>query len=166
MSKHLERQRKAAERQRRQRNQRILWIAGVVGVFLLIAGGLYLISTEPSYTVNPTDQQLVALGEQVYDSQCASCHGPDLEGEIGWNQPSPDALLKAPPHDETGHTWHHDNDYLVESIVRGGARLPAEIGISPMPAYDSLLTPREIGAVISYIQSQWPSEILARQSGN
>ena len=41
-------------------------------------------------------------------------------GEAGWDQPSVDGILKAPPHDETGHTWHHNNAYLIESIVSGG----------------------------------------------
>lgn len=166
MSKQLARQQKAAQRERRQRQQRLLLYLGIAAIVLLVAGGIYLLSIEPQYTIDPTDPQRVALGKQVYEAQCADCHGVNLEGEEGWKQPGANGQIKAPPHDETGHTWHHDNSYLIKSIAEGGARLPAEIGVSSMPAYDSLLTPAEIGAVISYIQSKWPAEILARQSGS
>ncbi|MCA9901846.1 MAG: hypothetical protein KC433_26880, partial [Anaerolineales bacterium] len=84
--------------------------------------------------------------------------------ETDWNLPSSDGLIKAPPHDETGHTWHHNNAYLIESIVKGGARLPSDAGVSAMPAYENILNEEEIGAVLSYIQSSWPADILAQQS--
>ena len=130
---------------------------------LVIASALFL-SEQPTYLIDPTDQQLVAQGKQVYDAQCAGCHGSNLEGELNWKQPGENGLLKAPPHDENGHTWHHDNAYLIESIAKGGARLPANVGISPMPAYDAILSEEEIGAVLAYIQSSWPADILAQQS--
>ena len=70
-----------------------------------------------------------------------------------------------PPHDETGHTWHHNNSYLIDSIEKGGIRLQgANNGTSAMPAYENILSPREIGAVLAYIQSTWPEDILAQQS--
>jgi mono/diheme cytochrome c family protein len=107
---------------------------------------------------------MFGLGRQVYDGQCASCHGANLEGEENWREPGPNGLLKAPPHDETGHTWHHDDAYLIESIKLGGPRLPADVGISPMPAYVGILSDEEITAVLSFIKSQWPADILAAQS--
>ncbi|MCZ7667478.1 MAG: cytochrome c [Chloroflexi bacterium] len=85
--------------------------------------------------------------------------------EVGYGQESEDGLLKAPPHDETGHTWHHSNSFLIDSIEKGGIRLQgANNGTSAMPAYENILSPREIGAVLAYIQSTWPEDILAQQS--
>ena len=156
-------ERKVAQ-QRKKRNQRILLGGLLSGVLLILVGAIASLSSQPSYEIDPANPQLVALGQQVYEAQCAGCHGPNLEGETDWNLPSPDGLIKAPPHDETGHTWHHDNAYLIESIVKGGARLRADAGVSAMPVYENILSKEEIGAVLSYIQSTWPADILVQQS--
>lgn len=156
-------ERKGAQ-QRDKRNQRILWGGVLTGVLLIFVGAIASFSAQPAYAIDPADPQLIALGQQVYATQCAGCHGPNLEGEANWNLPSADGLIKAPPHDETGHTWHHNNAYLIESIAKGGARLPSDAGVSAMPAYENILSEEEIGAVLSYIQSTWPADILAQQS--
>ena len=164
MKKSLSKRERKAALQRQKRNQHIRFGIAAAGILLLVIAAVISLSAQPSYSVDPTDPQAVALGKQVYDAQCASCHGANLEGEAGWDQPSVDGILKAPPHDETGHTWHHNNAYLIESIVSGGARLPADAGVSPMPAYEHVLNDTEIGAVVAYIQSTWPPEILLPQS--
>ncbi|MAU00114.1 MAG: cytochrome C [Anaerolineaceae bacterium] len=114
--------------------------------------------------IDVSDQQLVATGQEVYETYCAACHGFELEGQPEWQQPYADGSLKAPPHDETGHTWHHSDAYLVESIKLGGARLEPNIGVSAMPAYEDTLTDQQIAAVLAYIKSSWPQEILEAQS--
>lgn len=106
----------------------------------------------------------IALGEQVYQANCAECHGVNLEGEADWKLQGDDGQFRAPPHDVTGHTWHHDDAYLIESIRLGGARLPADIGLSNMPAYDGVLSEAEIAAVLAYIKSTWPPDIQAAQA--
>ncbi|MDP6172984.1 MAG: c-type cytochrome [Rhodospirillales bacterium] len=58
----------------------------------------------PGADANNADQ--VALGKKVYADQCASCHGARLEGEKNWKLRRPEGHFGAPPHDETGHTWH------------------------------------------------------------
>jgi mono/diheme cytochrome c family protein len=111
----------------------------------------------------PDDAALVALGEDVYAAHCAACHGANLEGEPNWRRRGPDGMLPAPPHDETGHTWHHPDAVLFELTKHG---LPDEIGGRPypsaMPAYEGVLTDREIVAVLSYIKSRWPEDVAAR----
>ncbi|GJM41512.1 MAG: cytochrome c [Ardenticatenaceae bacterium] len=157
-------QERKATQQREKRNQRILWGGILTGGLVILVGLITSLSSQPSYDIDPADPQLVALGQQVYETQCAGCHGLDLEGEADWNLPSLDGLLKAPPHDENGHTWHHNNAYLIDSIAKGGARLPSDAGVSAMPAYENILSEEEIGAVLSYIQSTWPVDILSQQS--
>ncbi|MCA9949567.1 MAG: cytochrome c, partial [Anaerolineales bacterium] len=67
--------------------------------------------------------------------------------------------------DETGHTWHHSNEYLIEATNKGGARLAgANVGISPMPAYEDILSSEEVAAVLAYIQSKWPEDIRVAQA--
>lgn len=108
------------------------------------------------------DAATVTLGAQVYAANCAACHGTDLEGQPDWRRRGPDGLLPAPPHDASGHTWHHDGDALFRIVKLG---LPTLIGdpdyATAMPAYDGILTDDEIIAVLSYIKSTWPADIRA-----
>ena len=67
----------------------------------------------------PENLELVALGKQVYATQCASCHGANLEGQTNWQVRGPDGKLPAPPHDQTGHTWHHSDAHLFELTKYG-----------------------------------------------
>jgi mono/diheme cytochrome c family protein len=101
----------------------------------------------------------VELGELIYAQHCASCHGLDLEGEANWKEPNPDDSFRAPPHDASGHTWHHGDAQLLEAIQRGGARIPAKFGSSQMPGYAGTLTETEMIAVLDYIKSTWPDEL-------
>ena len=72
--------------------------------------------------------------------------------------------MPAPPHDASGHTWHHGDDVLIESIKLGGARLPDNIGgFSDMPAFEGVLKDEEIAAVLTYIKSTWPEDIRGIQ---
>jgi mono/diheme cytochrome c family protein len=111
------------------------------------------------------DARQVALGTVVYRDHCASCHGANLEGQLDWKSRKPDGRLPAPPHDETGHTWHHPDDMLFQ-ITKLGLKPPmAPAGYqSDMPAFDAVLTDEQIWAVLAYIKSKWPEKIQARQS--
>ncbi len=105
------------------------------------------------------DPQSVERGEVIYADHCAVCHGASLEGEADWKMQNTDGSFRAPPHDASGHTWHHSDTQLIDAIRRGGARLPDDIGgISAMPAYESILTEQEIDAVLDFIKSTWPEE--------
>lgn len=110
------------------------------------------------------DRDQIALGQGVYETHCASCHSQNLEGEPDWQVQNEDKSFRAPPHDASGHTWHHGDDQLIESIRLGGARLPEEIGgSSNMPAFAEVLSDEQIAAVLTYIKSTWPDDIRAIQ---
>ncbi|CTQ48545.1 c-type cytochrome [Jannaschia donghaensis] len=113
-------------------------------------------------TLRAEDATVVAQGQDIYATECAACHGADLEGQPNWRARDADGLLPAPPHDATGHTWHHDGDSLFRIVKLG---LPELIGdpdyATAMPAYEGVLTDDEIVAVLSYIKSTWPAEIRA-----
>lgn len=163
MRKHSRDEQKTAVNQKKQRT--IMIGVGAVGLLLLLTA--VFVSSNPSTTetvaIDPHNTELVAMGESVYKAQCAGCHGTELEGEADWQDSG--EVLKAPPHDETGHTWHHSDAYLIESIKDGGARLVGQdVGFSPMPAYGQILDGEEIAAVISYIKSTWSTDILLAQS--
>ena len=106
------------------------------------------------------DAASVARGQQVYAEYCASCHGAALEGEPDWRQADESGLLPAPPHDETGHTWHHPDAQLFELTKRGPAAIVGGGYESNMPGFDGVLTDQEIWDVLAYIKSTWPARII------
>ncbi len=106
----------------------------------------------------------IALGQITYSENCTRCHGVNLEGESNWQMQNEDSSFRAPPHDATGHTWHHSDRLLLESIELGGKRLSANIGgFSEMPAFSDTLTEEEITAVLNYIKSSWPTDLRTIQ---
>lgn len=130
--------------------------AGLGGVLLVTAGGGHNRPAEGA------DAATLARGRQLYAQHCASCHGAELEGQPNWRQRGPDGRLPAPPHDATGHTWHHPDAQLFELTKRGPAGLVPGYA-SDMPAFGEVLGDDEIRAVLLYIKSTWPAEIRARQ---
>lgn len=115
--------------------------------------------------IDPNDRRQVLLGKKVYDSRCAACHGAKLEGQSDWRIRKPDGRLPAPPHDASGHTWHHSDEQLF-LITKEGVSAIVPGYQSEMPAFRDLLNDSEIAAVLAYIKSTWPAEIRARQPGS
>jgi mono/diheme cytochrome c family protein len=111
---------------------------------------------------NPDDASQVALGKTVYAAQCAACHGANLEGQPNWQTRRPDGKLPAPPHDASGHTWHHPDAQLFAITKQGTAALVGDDYKTDMREFGSLLSDAEIWAVLAYIKSTWPPEIRAR----
>jgi mono/diheme cytochrome c family protein len=73
--------------------------------------------------------------------------------------------MPAPPHDATGHTWHHPDSALFGITKEGlspGKYAPRGYQ-SDMPAFGGVLTDEEIWAVLAYIKSTWPPRELAYQ---
>ncbi len=102
----------------------------------------------------------VQLGSVLYDEQCASCHGQNLEGQPNWHKRDQDGYLPAPPHDETGHTWHHTDKDLFEMTKYGIQAFAGEGYKTRMPIYKDILSDSEILAVLSFIKSGWPTEVI------
>lgn len=142
---------------------------GVTAVALIAAmAGLWLWAdtTEPPVTrIDADDTDLVALGRTVYMQNCASCHGVKLEGQPDWRSRKPDGKLPAPPHDETGHTWHHADGQLFP-LTKDGLKPPlAPKGYrSDMPAFGDVLTDKQMRAALAFIKSTWSASIRARQT--
>lgn len=105
------------------------------------------------------DHRDIDAGRSLYDDNCASCHGANLEGQPNWQSPNADGVLPAPPHDRTGHTWHHDDALLVEYTKLGGQAALEVRGVtgftSGMPAFGETLTDDEIWNILAYIRSTW-----------
>lgn len=111
--------------------------------------------------IDANDAKQVAAGKSIYAQHCATCHGVNLEGQPDWRRRKPDGRLPAPPHDAGGHTWHHP-DALLFSITKHGLVPPhAPPGYaSDMPAFAGVLSDDQIRAVLAYIQSRWPKQVI------
>lgn len=101
------------------------------------------------------DRARVAQGKALYATNCASCHGGNGEGEPNWKSPNADGTYPAPPHDATGHTWHHSDKLLLEIIRDGGARFESATFKSRMPAWGDRLSDEERQAVLAYLKTLW-----------
>ena len=112
-----------------------------------------------SIALKHNDVAVVDLGQVVYAENCASCHGVALEGQANWRQRDADGYLPAPPHDETGHTWHHPDSYLFLMTKYGIEEMIGKTYPNNMPAYRDKLSDEEILATLSYIKSTWSSRI-------
>jgi mono/diheme cytochrome c family protein len=106
----------------------------------------------------------ISVGQRMYAQHCASCHGANLEGQVNWRSALPDGSMPAPPHDITGHTWHHSDQQLFEITKFGGQAYSPEGYINKMPAFGDRLSDDEIRAVLAYIKSTWPPDIQSAQA--
>lgn len=136
--------------------------AALVTISALALMGLGHVSTAQAVTLEVDNPQIVLNGSRIYDENCASCHGANLEGQPNWRARDTDGRLPAPPHDESGHTWHHDSEALFALTKYGIAAVINNPDYpSNMPAYEGILSDDDIIAVLSYIKSTWPDEIRA-----
>ena len=103
-----------------------------------------------------------AQGERLYGEYCASCHGANLEGQPNWQSAGEDGRFPAPPHDASGHTWHHSDALLFSYTKFGGQAVMAEQGVafdSAMPGFGDRLSDRDIWDILAFIRSTWPERM-------
>ena len=130
------------------------------GLAVVVASLLVQWRSTPEIVADPGDATQVAAGEELYREHCASCHGHHLQGQPDWQKPLSNGRMPAPPHDQSGHTWHHP-DRLLFDIIRDGMVPPqAPPGYeSDMPAFGERLSDADIAAVLAFIKSRWPQKI-------
>jgi mono/diheme cytochrome c family protein len=141
---------------------RTVAIAAFAAIAMVAVFGLYK-SLATKGGADPNNTKQVALGEKLYRVHCASCHGVSLEGEADWRNRNADGTLKPPPHDETGHTWHHPDKVLFDYTKQGGEALAPPGFRSAMPGFAGVLADDEIWAVLAFIKGRWPPPVRDRQ---
>ena len=110
----------------------------------------------------PLDAASARLGRAIYEARCASCHGAHGEATPDWKRPDARGDYPPPPHDSSGHTWHHA-DGLLYRIVATGVSDPTSRRPSRMPAFGATLSPAEIRAVLTYLKTLWTPAQRRRQ---
>lgn len=88
-------------------------VLGLLLVFALSLVGLNIGGEQAAEEENNAEEQEfddpIELGQSVYEGQCASCHGGELEGGSG------------PPLD----TGEHDENDILTAIEEGPGNMPA-----------------------------------------
>lgn len=83
-------------------------------------------------------------GEELYMDNCAQCHGENGRGAVGYY----------PPLD--GDPFVTAAEQLPIQVVLDGRAINPRT--PPMPAFDDLLSDREVAAVVSYIRGAWSND--------
>ncbi|MCB1355320.1 MAG: cytochrome c [Maritimibacter sp.] len=134
----------------------------------MIAGlALSLVSLGGSGASKQPSGSDIDAGAVLYAENCASCHGENLEGQPDWQLSNDDGTLPAPPHDQTGHTWHHGDALLFDYTKQGGQAAMAVRGVtgftSGMPAFGETLSDQDIWNILAFIKSTWPDRVRQMQ---
>jgi mono/diheme cytochrome c family protein len=102
--------------------------------------GLALTPPEPIHVDLDNPEEVLALGERIFNTTCSACHGEDGSGGTG---PALNSLQLL-----TGKT-----DEQIESTIVNGGRRPN----SSMPAFGDRMTSVEINAVVDNIRAWEPT---------
>lgn len=135
-----------------------------VAILILVVA---LVSCQPSETETEQPQESIAgrwyaeqqleLGQQVFLTHCAQCHGDSAQGlHEDWKAKLPDGSFPPPPLNGTAHAWHHPLPVLVDVINDGGVALGGN-----MPGFQTVLTEQEKLAVIAFFQNYWTAEVYS-----
>lgn len=146
---------------------RLRWIYAALAVALtLIAALLWRDAVQRGHAgaahgvPDMDDARRIAAGSRVYAAHCAACHGAHLEGQPDWRTRRADGRLPAPPHDDSGHTWHHPFDVLFAITKHGMVPPHAPAGYaSDMPAFGGRLSDEDIWNVLAFIRSRWSDKV-------
>jgi len=135
-------------------------VALAVGLGALVWWDAQVFVPRQSTVPDLSAAERVDAGRVVYEAHCASCHGEKLEGQPNWRDRLPSGRLPAPPHDDSGHTWHHPFEVLF-AITRHGLVPPhAPQGYqSDMPGFADRLSDDDIWNVLAYIRSRWSDRV-------
>lgn len=145
------------------------FVLGIIVVAIAAAAGWGWNLVRGGRASDPTvlTEANIDEGGALYGEYCAACHGANLEGQADWRSPGVDGRYPAPPHDETGHTWHHPDSVLFAYTRLGGKATLANQGVefnSGMPAFGGQLTDQQIRNILGYIKSTWPDRTRQMQA--
>ena len=129
----------------------MVWAACAVFTGISVADSVKTSSSKTTASAAPElDPGLVARGRELYQTNCAVCHGAEGRGDPNWRHRGSHGKFLPPPLDDSGHAWHHDRKALVRAITQG--TIASGGG---MPAWGEKFSAADIDALIAAIQSFW-----------
>src|SRR6478735_12541241 len=132
----------ARETTRRSKGRRSPWAAAaLIGIGLLITGGVYAGASAAMAATTPETVTNSALtvedGKKLFQANCATCHGLDLQGS------------------ENGPSLYGVGELAVEFQVSTG-RMPLAMQGPQAPKKPIQFTEDQIRAMAAWVQSQAP----------
>ncbi|MEE9447461.1 MAG: cytochrome c [Arenicellales bacterium] len=104
---------------------------------------------------------LIMQGEKIFQTNCASCHGANAQGDENWHKQQANGRYPAPPLDGSAHSWHHPLAFLIGTIDNGSIANGGE-----MPAFKDALEIDQKLAVLAYVQQFWSDEVYTAWDTN
>ena len=138
----------ARETKRRSNGRRSPWAAAaLIGIGLLITGGVY--AGASAAMASSTDTSVASAltvedGKKLFQANCATCHGLDLQGST------------------TGPSLYGVGELAVEFQV-GTGRMPLQASAPQAPQKPVQFTEEQILAMASYVQSMAPGPDVPRR---
>ncbi len=142
----MTRRKTARKRKQPSKSNRLLPVI-IAAAIVFIGGGALLLAGNRQPQTTATIEQTLQLGEVVYQTNCAACHGEQGQGHI---------QLDAPALDSTEHAWHHADTQIIGLIRTGGQQ---------MPPVGANFSNEEVTAVITYIKQWWTPQQRNAQRG-
>ncbi|HWK33263.1 MAG: cytochrome c [Parvibaculum sp.] len=133
-------------------------------VTVAVLAGAAVVAWSWPFGAGSGEAAVIAQGRQLYAEHCAACHGATLEGQPEWKRPLPSGRMPAPPHDASGHTWHHPDGVLFRITKEGPAAVVGNGYESDMPGFGNIMSDEEIHAILAFIKSTWPERERAYQA--
>jgi mono/diheme cytochrome c family protein len=155
---------KRAEDQKKRRKRGL--IAGALALACIGALALSLESynqekaqkAEKRYDAGP-----LATGEDVYKAYCAYCHGFKLDGKSEWFRRTEKDPEKSPALNEKGVAWRLSDKMLFDITKHGGQPYALPGVKSEMPAFEGVITDKQMVMSLDYVKGQWPEKLRAHQ---
>lgn len=122
----------------------------ITAAIAILALVIFYPSGENKAELSTVSQEVLLYGESLYEASCASCHGADGAGN---NQTQVPAL------NGSMHSWHHNDDYLINKIRYGGINMPA-VGANEG------WTDVDVEAALTYFKQWWTGQQRKVQQGS
>ena len=120
-------------------------------------------TVEVSTGADPKNEAQVGLGHTLYTQHCAFCHGAELQGQAGWEGNYPNGGRPALPLNGSGAIWRLSDHDLFDVTKYGGQAFSPKSYKNEMPAFETQLAEADIWAILAYMKSYWPQEVIAKQ---
>ncbi len=105
--------------------------------------------------IDKTSQAQNSLGKELYQANCAFCHGDELQGQPHWDKKYIEGKRPAPPLNASGNIALLSNRELFEITKYGGQPFAPPHYINEMPAFEMLLKDSQIWAILAFIRAEF-----------
>lgn len=105
--------------------------------------------------IDKTSRAQNSLGKELYQANCAFCHGDELQGQPHWDKTYIEGKRPAPPLNASGNIALLSNRELFEITKYGGQPFAPPHYINEMPAFEMLLKDSQIWAILAFLRAEF-----------